>query len=108
MPNKLPQDCIERAEAAVAYAQQVRRIHRRRSKKSSTQRNEDIELALTRIKAAMAPLRSEIGRFPYGPATDTAERNRKKIREASTSLQRERRKLFKMRSADASLGSLQV
>ena len=49
------------------------------------------------LKRAMRPLRSEIGRFPYGPQTDEAEANREEIREASTAIQRERRKLWKMR-----------
>ena len=47
----------------------------------------------------MKPLRSEIGRFPYGPQTDEAEANRERIRQASDALQRERRKLWKMRRA---------
>jgi hypothetical protein len=97
MPKELPKDVIEQAEAAVAFAQQVRRLHRRRTDKSSLQRTQDIELAILRLKEAMAPLRSEIGRFPYGPQTDAAEANRERIREVSTAVQRERRKLWKMR-----------
>lgn len=98
MPNVLPKDAIEAADAAVAFAQQVRKFHARRSdKKRSTQRAADIELALERLKDAMGPLRSEIGRFPYGPQTGQAERNRDRIRKASAALQTERRKLWKMR-----------
>lgn len=101
MPTELPKDSIEAAEAAVAFAQQVRRFHRRRSTKTSEQRRTDIELALTRLREAMAPLRSEIGRFPYGPQTDQAEANRALIRDASEEIQRERRKLWKMRVPEA-------
>lgn len=98
MPSELPTDAIESADAAVAFAQQVRRFHRRRTNRSAQQRADDIALALQRLKEAMAPLRSEIGRFPYGPQTDAAEANREAIREASAAIQRERRKLWKMKT----------
>ena len=98
MPTELPNDAIESAEAAVAFAQQVRRFHRRRTNRLSSQRERDIELALERLKEAMLPIRSEIGRFPYGPQTDLAERNREKIRDASKQIQSERRKLWKMKN----------
>jgi hypothetical protein len=96
MPEALPKDAIDEAASAVAYAQQVRAFHRRRTGRSSNQRETDITLALTRIREAMAPLRVQIGRFPYGPQTDLAEHNRDVIREASAALQAERRKLWKM------------
>lgn len=96
MPNRLPKDAIEAAASAVAYAQQVRAFHRRRTDRTSKQREADIELAQTRLREAMGPLRAEIGRFPYGPQTDLAEHNREVIREASAALQSERRKLWKM------------
>jgi hypothetical protein len=96
MPEKLPEDDLEAAERAVAYAQQVRTYHRRRTERRSTQRAADIEVALKRIKEAMRPLKSHIGRFPYGPQTTTAEANRAAIYAASLALQRERRKLWKM------------
>jgi hypothetical protein len=99
MPNVLPKDAIEQAEAAVAFAVQVRKYHARRTQKNSTQRGEDINRALDRLKDAMKPLRSEIGRFPYGPQNPVAEANRDKIRAASAALQTERRKLWKLRSA---------
>ncbi len=96
MPAVLPKRDIEAADAAVVFAQAVRQTHRRRSNKTSAQRKADIALALERLKEAMAPLRSAIGRFPYGPSTSAAEENRRAIREASNAIQRERRKLFKM------------
>lgn len=97
MPNELPTDVLDAAGAAVIFAQQVRRMYRRRTDKNSEQRNSDIELALTRLRESMQPVRSAIGRFPYGPQTSLAEANRNKIRAASVAIQRERRKLWKMR-----------
>lgn len=98
MPNVLPQTAINDAASAVAYAQQVRRFHARRTAATSKQRAADIELALTRLKEAMRPLRTEIGRFPYGPQTTVAEANRQAIRDASAQIQKERRKLWKLRN----------
>lgn len=97
MPAELPKDALDNAEAAVAFAQQVRKFHRRRTAKTADQRQRDLDIAIQRLKDAMAPLRSEIGRFPYGPQSSIAEENRERIREASAALQRERRKLWKMR-----------
>lgn len=99
MPETRPDKLLEDAEAAVSYAQTVRSFHRRRTEKASPQRKTDIEVALSRLKRAMKPLKSEIGKFPYGPQTDTAETNRQAIRDASDAIQRERRKLWKMRAA---------
>jgi hypothetical protein len=101
MPKNLPKEALQAADAAVVFAQQTRKLHRRRTAKTAEARERDIEAALERLREAMKPLRSEIGRFPYGPQTDAAERNRDKIRAASDALQRERRKLWKMRAAHA-------
>jgi hypothetical protein len=98
MPAVLPVHLIETAEAAVANAQNVRRFHGRRTQKGSKQREKDIALALKRLREAMDPVRSAIGKFQYGPQTETAEANRQRIREASRTLQQERRKLWKMRA----------
>jgi hypothetical protein len=54
-------------------------------------------VALGRIKAAMKPLRSAISAFPFEPQTDAARERQNTIRRASDLLQRERRKLWKMR-----------
>jgi hypothetical protein len=99
MPEVLPKTVIEAADAAIINAQLVRKFHARRTKKASKQRTEDIELALTRLHECMKPLRTEIGRFPYGPQTDEAEANRDTIRDVSAAIQRERRKLWKMKEA---------
>jgi hypothetical protein len=101
MPNELPVGALEQAEAAVAYAQQVRRYHRRRKINAET-RHRELEVARERLKEAMKPLRTEIGRFPYGAQTVTAEENREKIRQASKAIQAERRKLTKMMNAKVS------
>jgi hypothetical protein len=92
----MPDNVIENADAAVAYAQQVRQFHARRTSRKSAQRTADINVALARLKEAMAPLKREIGRFPYGPQTSIAEANRQRIRDASCAIQTERRKLWKM------------
>jgi hypothetical protein len=101
MPSELPKDAIEAAEAAVVYAQGVRRIHARRTAKTAARRVEDIDGALERLREVMAPLRSEIGKFPYGPQTTIAERNRSKIKAVSGAIQVERRKLWKMQTKEA-------
>lgn len=98
MPSELPQRALDEAEAAVAFAIQVRRYHRRRTDRNAKARHDDIDTALARLRAAMKPLRAEIGRFSYGPSTDIAEANRQTIREASQDIQRERRKLHKMKA----------
>lgn len=89
---------IKRADDAVAFAQQVRAYHRRETPRGNPRREADIQIALDRIKEAMTPLRSLIARFPYLPQTTIASDGRKEIRAASLRLQRERRKLFKMKS----------
>lgn len=71
-------------------------FHAKRTGKDSPQRKADIELALERLKEAMKPLKSEIGKFPYGPQTDQAEANRQIIRDASAAIQAQRRKLWKL------------
>lgn len=96
MPAVLPKDAMQAADAAVAFARQVRKFHARRTNVGSSQRRKDIDLALDRLRDAMLPLRSEIGRFPYGPQTVEAEHNREAIRCASQAIQCERRKLWKM------------
>lgn len=97
MPTNLPEDDLNAAEAAVEFARTVRKVHARQSERDDPQRQQDILLALERLKRAMRPIRAAIGRFPYGPQTNTAESNRESIRAASEAIQRERRKLWKMR-----------
>lgn len=98
MLHELAPKDIDAAESAVVFAAQTRRYHRRRTRKESEQRAQDIERALDRIREAMRPLRREIGRFTYGAQTAQADRNRDRIRQLSAALQAERRKLWKMRN----------
>lgn len=97
MPETLPKDKLQAAKAAIENARKVREFHARRTPKDSPQRAADIELALTRLKEAMKPLRAEIGRFPYGAQTDKAEANREVIRQASEAIQAQRRRLWKLK-----------
>lgn len=97
MANDANQIALDEAAAAVRYAQMVRAKHRRRTERGTREREEDIRLALERLKAAMKPLRSEIGRFAYGPPTPGEAPYRQSVRESSDAIQRERRKLWKMR-----------
>lgn len=100
MPEILPTQALEDAQAAVDNAVRVRSYHRRRTEKRSPQRRQDITVARARLKEAMKPLKSAIGKFPYGPQTTVAEENREVIREMSAAIQSERRKLWKMLSAE--------
>lgn len=96
MPAILPKEAVREAELAVQQAQEARRFHRKRSERGNEQRTADLELAYDRVHKAMKPLRSAIGKFPYGPQTEIAAQNRQIIRDASAALQKERRKLWKM------------
>lgn len=89
-------DALKEAHLAVLNAQEVRAYHRKRTDREDPQRHNDLTLAESRVKAAMKPLRSEIGKFPHQPATSAVEARQEKIRAASEALQKERRKLWKM------------
>lgn len=97
MPATLPQPELDEAALACSHAHSVRALHRRRTEKGSAQREEDIRLALERLREVMRPLRSHIARFPTGPQTEAADANRAAIRKMSAAVQRERRKLWKMK-----------
>jgi hypothetical protein len=101
MPQKRPDSELDAANAAVLNAVRVREFHARRTEKNSKHRMQDIDLALERLREAMKPLKSMIGQFPYGPTTEAAESNRDEIRAASAEIQRQRRKLWKMRPKEA-------
>ena len=91
-------EALEAAEAAAQNAQRVRAFHRRRTDKRSKQRAQDIEIALERIKDAMGPLRTFLGRYSYGPQTVARHGQYQKVSAASRALQAERRKLWKMQN----------
>jgi hypothetical protein len=87
------QDDLTEAKHAVLHAQRVRQAHRRRTSKGAPQREDDIRLALERLKDAMRPLRSYIGRLPFSQPPDHEVLS---VRVASLMIQKERRKLWKM------------
>lgn len=98
MPNQLDLQAMREAQDAVLFAQAVRQRHRRRTARGTAQREQDIQVALARLREAMRPLRSEIGRFSRVHASPAAEIVREDVRAASEAIQRERRKLFKMKA----------
>lgn len=86
-------DLIRDAHNAAQYAQSVRKAHGRRSKRGTKQREHDIRIALQRLQEAMQPLRRKIARIPYlPPGIDVAG-----LHQASDAIQKERRKLWKMK-----------
>jgi hypothetical protein len=95
--SSLDQD-LDAARRAAEYAREVRRYHRKRTDRNSPQRSADISVAMDRIRAAMRPLRGRIGRYPYGPQTETASSAHAAVKEASAALQAERRRLWKMQN----------
>jgi hypothetical protein len=91
-----PTKLVEAGWAAVRYAESVRRLHRRRSPKGARQREADLGLARDRLRGAMRPLKSIIGKYQYAPQTSVAQRNRAALIEVSQAIQAERRKVWKM------------
>lgn len=85
------------ALAAVKAAQDVRRRHAKKTTKGTRQRETDIRVAMDRLKRSMKPIRSEMGRAVHYPPTPSADANRARLSNLSTSIQTERRKLWKMR-----------
>jgi hypothetical protein len=86
-------ELVSNAEDAVVYAQAVRKAHRRRTRRGTPQREADIRIALERLARAMRPIRRRIARIPYLRVTDPAE----DLRAASQEIQKERRKLWKLK-----------
>lgn len=87
---------LKQAARAIQFAQEVRSYHRRRTERGSRQRAADLLEAQKRLRDAMKPLRSYLGRAPYGPQTHTAQREIARVRKASKALQGERRRIWKM------------
>jgi hypothetical protein len=84
---------IEAAATACSEAVDLRRFHRRSTKRQNDLRTKQLTGALEKLSAAAAPIRSEIGRLPY---TRISEKTEARLRQASVQLQAERRKLRKM------------
>lgn len=82
---------IEDAEEAIRHALAVRKLHAKRSRPGSPQRETDIRIALMKLKAAMHPIRKKAAMFVYHRTHLSSE-----IKDVSKLLQRERRKLWKM------------
>ncbi len=97
MTDAKTQSILNEARLAMTNAQEARAYHRKRTSRGDRQRRHDLTLALSRVKAAMRPIRSAIGKFPHESLqTPVATQRRSAIREASEELQKERRKLWKM------------
>lgn len=90
------QDLIDQAAAAVSYAQDVREIHRRRTKRGNPQREADIEIALKRLRTRMSPIITALRRIPFERPSAARDEKHEALLEISKALQRERRKLWKM------------
>jgi len=87
-------EMLEDADKAIENARAVREFHAKRNKRGSRQRETDIRLALERLRDAMKPIRRAIAKFPYDPTGLDAE----SLKTASQDIQKERRKLWKMKA----------
>jgi aminoglycoside phosphotransferase family enzyme len=92
-------NALAEADAAAKFARMTRKRHARRSTPTNVQRMDDLNEAMTRVKEAMVPLRSYIGRSPYLPQTSFVSASVDRCRERSAELQKERRKTWKMLQA---------
>lgn len=86
-------EIVAEANRAILHAQRARRMHARKSKKGSRQREVDIDAALEGLQQAMKPVRRRMGRLAYLPAGVPSEG----LEWASRAIQAERRKLWKMK-----------
>lgn len=84
---------IRAADEAVDFAQAARRRHARKSKRGTEQREIDLKQAEERLRKAMRPIKRRIGKIPY----ESSFVDSTGLREASQRMQRERRKLWKMK-----------
>jgi hypothetical protein len=84
---------VDRAEAAAAEAERLRKFYRRRHKRTSELRVKQLTAALEDLTEAAAPVRSAMGRLPYMRISAALE---ERLRDTSLSLQSERRKISKM------------
>jgi hypothetical protein len=97
MADDFDPNIFSSGESAVRFAQQVRSNHRRRTERTSAQRQQDVEMAMERIADAMVPIRTLIGRYPHRRrVTPALEEKMEAVHDLSGRLQAERRKLWKM------------
>jgi hypothetical protein len=87
---------LSAAETAIQHAQSVRSYHRKETHPRHPQRLTDIKHAENRIKNAMRPIRSALGRAPYMNSSQITEKRLEQLRDMSKLLQAERRKLWKL------------
>lgn len=88
------------AIAATEHARDTRAAYRKRVGRSDKQRLTDIGLALFKLKMAMKPVRAELARIPYQLREESdprLEEQRALLLDVSDAMQRERRKLWKMK-----------
>lgn len=85
------------ANSAVKHAQDVRAFHRKRTRPGERHRSVDVRNALKRLRDAMAPIRSALGRAPYDKLNATTRKRHDELRAVSQLIQAERRKLWKLR-----------
>lgn len=81
------------AERAIASAQECRKRLARHRRKGSPERNADIDRELHRLKLCMRPVRSFLARTQFEPDAP----GRFEALNLSFRMQRERRKLWKLR-----------
>lgn len=93
-------DLVAEANKAIEYAQSVRKAHARKTKRGSPQRGTDIKIASDRLYEAMKPIRRQVARLPYQKQVEGAD----ELRAASEGLQRERRKLWKLKPKKKPVG----
>ena len=97
MPKESPIElALKEAHAAVRHAQDVRGYHARRSAKGSKQREEDLMGARERLRIAMEPLRSFLGRGAALTQTNSNIDLLDRVSQASQAIQGERRRIWKM------------
>lgn len=88
---------LKSAEAAIRHAKDVRAYHAKRTKRGSKQREQDLQSASDRLKSAMAPIRSYLGRAAYEMKTPLRSKHQVEAKRVSKKLQKERRSLWKMK-----------
>lgn len=96
---------LKEAHAACRHAQDIRGFYARRSERDSKQRQDDLHAARERVRLAMTPLRSYLGKSAKLTQSRTNIDLANRVREASKALQTERRKLWKMQTSEARVES---
>lgn len=101
MGNERIESALKEALAACRHASDVRGYHARRTSRGTKQREDDLTQARERVRLAMAPLRSYLGRAQYDTQSQANIDLQERVRTASKELQSERRKLWKMQTPES-------